>query len=63
LWAGVEMAHTKKYVLISWGVVCLHKEHEGMGVLNLDQINVALLSKWVWNYFQANYFGLWKLVI
>jgi hypothetical protein len=42
-----EMVHIKKYALINWGVVCLHKEHRGMRVLNLDQMNVALLCKWV----------------
>jgi hypothetical protein len=45
LWAGVKMVHTKKYALISWGAVCLHKEHGGTEVLNLDQMNVALLCK------------------
>jgi hypothetical protein len=34
-----------------------------MGVLHLDQMNIALLCKWVWNYFQAEYSGQWKLVI
>jgi hypothetical protein len=34
-----------------------------MGVLNLDQINIALLSKRIWNFFHAAYFGLCKLVI
>jgi hypothetical protein len=41
------MVHIKKYALINWGVVCLHKEHRGMRVLNLDQMNVVLLCKWV----------------
>jgi hypothetical protein len=57
LWAGWRWLILKK-CLISWGTVCLHKEHGGMEVLNLNQMNVALLFKWVWNYFQADYFGL-----
>jgi hypothetical protein len=47
LWARVEMDHTKKYILVSWGVVCLHKEQGGMRVLNLDKMNAALFSKWI----------------
>jgi hypothetical protein len=33
-----------------WKVICLHREHEGLRVLDLDQINIALLSKRVSNY-------------
>jgi hypothetical protein len=31
LWARVEVVHTRKYALISWEVVCLDKEHGGIG--------------------------------
>jgi hypothetical protein len=63
LWAGMKMIYIRKYILISWGAICLYKEHGSMRVLNLDQMNIIFLFKWIWNYFHVAYSGLWKLVI
>jgi hypothetical protein len=63
LWTGVDTAHTKKYYLISWWAIFLHKEHEGLVVLDLDHMNIFLLSKWIWNYYSADNTELWKLLM
>ena len=49
--------------MISWKAICLKKEHGRLGVLDLNQLNIALLSKWGWWYQQADHNRLWKEVI
>ena len=38
----------KKYHLVNRKTFCLPKEHDGLGILNLDLMNKALLAKWFW---------------
>lgn len=45
LWFGGDTVR-KKSSLISWKVVCSNKDQGGLGVINLDTINRALLAKW-----------------
>jgi hypothetical protein len=41
--------HKKKYRLTRWEVVCTLKDRGGLEVLNLDEHNKCLLSKWLFN--------------
>jgi hypothetical protein len=51
----------KKYHLVGWSDVCLPKDQGGLGVLNLDVMNIALLSKWLWKLFNGS--GLWQTIL
>ncbi len=37
--------------LVRWEIVCRSKDDGGLGVLNLDSMNLALLTKWWWKFF------------
>lgn len=45
LWSGGSTIR-KKYHLVEWKNVCLSKEQGGLGVLDLKNMNLALLAKW-----------------
>jgi len=45
LWGGVE--ENKKICWLSWNNVCKTKEG-GLGIKNVEEFNLALLSKWKW---------------
>jgi hypothetical protein len=49
LWSGDR--NKKKYHLVSWPVVYLPKDLGGLGILDLDVMNISLLSKWLWKLF------------
>jgi len=46
LWGGVE--ENKKICWLSWNNVCKTKEEGGLGIKNVEEFNLALLSKWKW---------------
>jgi hypothetical protein len=48
-----------EYVPINQTVI--PKDQGGLGVLNLDIMNIALLSKWLWKLFNSS--GLWQTII
>ncbi|KAJ4747435.1 RNA-directed DNA polymerase (reverse transcriptase)-related family protein [Rhynchospora pubera] len=62
LWQGGH-SHTKKYALVNWARACLRKEFDGMGILELGQMNISLLLKWWWKLKSPNHQGLWKTMI
>ena len=41
--------------------MCLPKDHGGLGVLDLEVMNIALLSKWLWKLFNED--GLWQQIL
>jgi hypothetical protein len=47
---------------ISWKIICLRKEHVGLGVRQLREFNLALLGKWCWRMF-VDRWGLWFRVL
>ena len=58
LWSNKK--EKKKYHLVNWKTVCLPKDQGGLGVLDLEVMNIALLAKWLWKLFNekrvvANY--------
>lgn len=51
----------KKYHLVAWTKVCKLKEQGGLGILDLDMMNKALLGKWIWKLVNSS--GLWQTVL
>jgi hypothetical protein len=54
-------ASIKKIHLVKWYSVCSPKSQGGLGVLNLEIMNDALMTKWLWNIENSN--GLWQKII
>jgi hypothetical protein len=44
----------KKYHLVNWQTVCLRKDQGGLGILDLEKMNIALLAKWLWKLFNED---------
>jgi hypothetical protein len=61
LWSGDRDANKKKNHMVAWPVVCLPKDLGGVGVLDLDIMNISLLSKWLWKLFNDK--GEWQIVL
>jgi hypothetical protein len=40
----------KKLYLANWHLVCMKKDFEGLGVLNLKDLNLCLLGNWIKRY-------------
>jgi hypothetical protein len=59
LWQGGSQA--RKIHLVNWNSVCTPKNQGGLGVLNLEYMNDALLTKWLWNIENSN--GFWQKII
>ena len=59
LWSGEGNKH--KYHLIAWEKVCRPKDLGGLGILDLDFMNTALLSKWLWKLFNEE--TLWQRLL
>lgn len=53
----------KKYHLIDWSDACLSKKHEGLGVLDLNYMNIALLAKWWFRFKDPTVEVKWKYII
>ena len=53
-----ELENKKKYHLVSWQNVCLPKDCGGLGVLDLETMNISLLCKWLWKH--ENTDGTWQ---
>lgn len=51
----------KKYHLVKWEEVCRPKEMGGLGVIDLDIMNVCLLCKWIWKL--ENEKGVWQELV
>lgn len=51
----------KKNHLVNWKTCFLPKQQGGLGILNLDLMNKALLAKWFWRLETEN--GLWQEVL
>lgn len=39
----------RKYHLVRWPVICSPRDQGGLGILDLEIMNIALLGKWLWN--------------
>ncbi|KAL4353692.1 hypothetical protein GQ457_06G031150 [Hibiscus cannabinus] len=60
LWGG--SVDKRKIHWVKWSDVCLPKSLGGLGIVDLDVQNRALLGKWIWK-FANDRDGFWKKVI
>lgn len=51
----------KKYHLVKWKTCCMPKSQGGLGILNLDLFNKALLAKWLWKLESES--GFWQDIL
>lgn len=51
----------KKYHLVNWNKVCHTKKNGGLGIKNLEALNISLLCKWWWKI--ENESSLWQKII
>jgi len=47
---------------VNWKEVCLPKKNRGLGVRNLEFVNISLLGKWRWGLLLESK-QLWKKVM
>ena len=62
MWQGTSRSR-KKYALVNWRKICLAKEFGGLGILDLRDMNRALLAKWWWKFKDPTYHSKWKTLI
>jgi hypothetical protein len=55
-WEGV--GNKRKYDMVDWATMCKAKQFGGLGILNTKTMNISLMLKWIWKYYQ-NTWGLW----
>jgi hypothetical protein len=48
--------------MVDWAAVCKPKEFGGLGILNTKSMNIALMLKWIWRFYQ-NDDDLWADLI
>jgi hypothetical protein len=60
LWGGAMGG--KKVSWVKWSMVCKEKKKGGLGVRDIDLVNVSLLAKWRWRLLQPG-LPLWKEVL
>jgi hypothetical protein len=51
----------KKYHLAKWDIICRPKDQGGLGIINLQVQNKALLSKWIINLLNTE--GAWQTLL
>jgi hypothetical protein len=61
LWGGVN--GKKKISWVKWKLVCQDKRKGGLGVRDLELVNLSLLAKWRWRLLHEEDSTLWKEVI
>jgi hypothetical protein len=61
LWGGVN--GRKKLSWVKWKDVCKEKRKGGLGVRNLEKVNLSLLMKWRWRLLDSEDSALWKEVL
>jgi hypothetical protein len=48
----------RKCHIIKWQIICKPKDRWGLGIKNLDKMNISLLCKWCWKIESGE--GLWQ---
>ncbi|KAK1300975.1 hypothetical protein QJS10_CPB13g01246 [Acorus calamus] len=49
LWNGAKEVQNRVH-LVKWDIVCSSKKSGGVGILNICDMNTALLMKWLWRW-------------
>jgi hypothetical protein len=61
LWGGVR--GRKKLCWVKWKVVCKEKAKGGLGVRDIEVVNLSLLTKWRWRLLDRGDAAIWKEVL
>ena len=61
LWKGEETV-SRFYCLVNWDSVCWSKEQGSLGIKSLEQVNLALLTKWAWKFNVGSTSPWWKQI-
>ena len=51
-----------KYHLANWQLVAQKKEYGGLGILDLETLNLCLLASWIKRY-HLNKNNIWRLIV
>ncbi|KAL3637949.1 hypothetical protein CASFOL_018397 [Castilleja foliolosa] len=62
LWGG-SSGGGRKISWVSWEKMCLEKDNGGLGIIELDSFNKALLCKWGWRILERSGSVLWLDII
>lgn len=63
VWSGSTSTLRKKYHLIKWDHLCLGKVQGGLGILNLERMNISLLAKWWFRFKDPTTVDKWKEIL
>jgi len=58
-WQGGSLK--RKYHLVRWTTICKSKNKRGLGIKDIQKMNISLLCKWWWKL--KNEEGLWQQII
>jgi hypothetical protein len=58
-WQGNESK--RKNRLVKWDILCQPKDQGGLGILELNTMNIAVLSKWIYKLLTSN--GMWQQLL
>jgi hypothetical protein len=58
-WQGNE--NKRKYRLAKWNILCQPQDQGGLGILDLNMMNTALLSKWLYKLLTSD--GMWQQLL
>jgi hypothetical protein len=58
-WQGND--NKRKYRLVKWDILCQPKDQGGLGILELNTMNTALLSKWMYKLLTSD--GMWQQLL
>jgi hypothetical protein len=53
----------KKIALVSWKIVCKSKQRSGLGIIDINLMNKALLVKWLIRIKNPMIIGWWKIIL
>jgi hypothetical protein len=63
LWFEGSSVRKKGYCLVPWKSICTSLEQEGLGIINLKTMNIALWNKWLYRLYSPLEKGLRKTII
>jgi hypothetical protein len=58
LWKGLD-TDSRKIHLANWSLICRSKSKGGLGIINIEIMNIALIAKWYWKWFHAES-SIWR---